>query len=127
MFRNFLEIFYSEAPGSGSVTPCHDQCGWGLLEVVNRSMVKVENDPGSLTLTYGLQEWMISKSCVSFGEECTMARHSLHFWSVLGFDFTLGGTPKSCRSPQQGEENPETAYPKQNKPVTLQHQHSVKL
>ncbi len=34
-------------------------------------MVKVENDPGSLTLTHGLQEWMISKSCVSFEEECS--------------------------------------------------------
>ncbi len=44
--------------------------GWGLLEVVKRSMVKVVNDPGSLTLTHGLQEWMISKSCVSFEEEC---------------------------------------------------------
>ena len=46
--------------------------GWVLLEVVNRSMVKVKNDPGSLTLTHGLQEGMISKSCVSFEEECTI-------------------------------------------------------
>ena len=35
-----------------------------------RVMMKVENDLGSLTLTHGLQEWMISKSCVSFEEEC---------------------------------------------------------
>ncbi len=34
-------------------------------------MINVENDPGSLTLTHGLQEWTISKSCVSFEEECT--------------------------------------------------------
>ncbi len=42
------------------------------IEVVHRSMVKVENDPGSLTLTHGLQEWMILKGCISFEEECTM-------------------------------------------------------
>ena len=33
-------------------------------------MVNVENDPGLLSLTHGLQECMISKSCVSFEEEC---------------------------------------------------------
>ena len=42
------------------------------MEVVNRSMVKVENEPGSLTLTHGLQEWIFSESCVSFEEECTI-------------------------------------------------------
>ncbi len=62
MFRNFLKIFYSEAPGAGSVTPCH--------EVVDRSMVKVENDPVSLTLTQGLQNKIFTKSCETFEEEC---------------------------------------------------------
>ena len=49
-------------------------------------MMKVENDLGSLTLTHGLQEWMISKSCVSFEEECITSINQEELISFLGKD-----------------------------------------
>ncbi len=74
LFQKKRNINLSISPGSpGSLTltyGLYDFVKWSLLEVVDRSVVKVESDPGSLTLTHGLQEWMISKSCVSFEEEC---------------------------------------------------------
>ena len=38
-------------------------------------MINVEKDPGSLTLTHGIQVWMISKSCISFEENCTSQKN----------------------------------------------------
>ncbi len=68
---NFSESIFPDDPGSGSVTQRHEHDEeWGLLRVVSGIITKIMINHMLTDLQSSPKEMHLSKSCVSFKEEC---------------------------------------------------------
>ncbi len=70
--RNFSESIFPADPGSGSVIQGHEHYEeWGILQVVTRSITKIKIHHMITDLQSPPKEMQLSKSCISFEEECS--------------------------------------------------------